>query len=148
MAGTEKVIQKKSQKFLQSCHVYCLIFVIVFHGMVAVLILNSDLKVNIRLSDSAKQIQNRKPAVCRFSYGLFAQCGTFFSRFTPDVNLRSPGNRNSQADLQSCKQMGKIRVDFLLLPDLSHLRFSVQKTEQQRLSLQESRKKREQFVFV
>lgn len=55
--------------------------------MVAVLFLNSDLKVNIRLSDSAKQIQNRKPAVSRFSDGLFAQCGTLFFFFQDSLQM-------------------------------------------------------------
>lgn len=96
-------------------------------------------------------VLNKYNTESRFSDALFGLVDaiSFFSRFTPDVNLRSPGNRNSQADLQRLQTDGKIRVDFLLLPDYSHLRFRVQKTEQQRLSLQERRKKiTEQFVFV
>lgn len=104
--------------------------------MVLVLIFNSNLKVNICLS-----VLNKYNTESRFSDALFGLFDAliFFSRFTPDVNLRSPGNRNSQADLQRLQTDGKIRADFLLLPDFSHWRFRVQKTEQQRLSLQERR---------
>lgn len=51
---------------------------------------------------------------------LFAQFGTlFFSRFSPDVNIRSPGNRNSQADLQRLQTGEKIRLDFPLQRSVS-----------------------------
>lgn len=80
----------------------------------------------VEKSSSCKQL------ACLYSLALY------FSRFSPDVNLRSPGNRNSQADLQRLQTGGKIRVDFPLWMELSLHCSAFSKQEHQRLSVQDS----------